>query len=76
MSLYIIAFLIPALVWIVIAKLFLNYNFSIGEVIVQIVITLIFISGLFAAGSYSQTVDVMFVNGVAFLTTLSRRIRL
>jgi len=63
MSLYIIAFLIPALVWIVIAKLFLNYNFSIGEVIVQIVITLIFISGLFAAGSYSQTVDVMFVNG-------------
>lgn len=65
MTLYYAAlFIIPLLVWIGIAKVFLHMNFSWGEVAIQIGVTSLVILGIFAAGSASQTSDTKLVNGV------------
>ena len=65
MTLYYAAmFIIPLLVWIGIAKIFLHMNFSWGEVAIQVGVTALVILGIFAAGSVSQTSDTKLVNGV------------
>jgi len=61
---YAVLFIIPLIMWIGIAKLFLHLNFSWGEVAIQLAVTSIVIFGIFAVGSHSQTSDHMFVNGV------------
>jgi len=61
---YAMMFIIPLIIWIGVAKVFLHFEFTWGEVALQLFVTALVIFGIFAAGSVSQTRDTMFVNGV------------
>lgn len=61
---YALLFIILVLVSLLIAKLVMHVSFTWKEIAVQAVFTSLVIGGLFLAGSYSQTYDVKFVNGV------------
>jgi hypothetical protein len=61
---YALLFIIPVLVSLFIAKVVLHVSFTWKEMAVQAVVTSLVIGGLFLAGSYGQTYDVKFVNGV------------
>ena len=61
---YALMFIIPILIWIGVAKIFLHYGISWKEMILQVFITLSVIFGVFSLGFLSQTYDTMIVNGV------------
>lgn len=55
---------IPLIVWIIIARIIWGDRFSIAEMVIQAVPTILIISGMFFASTASQTSDTMLVNGV------------
>lgn len=57
-------FILITLAWLAGVKLFLHRTVSYWEAVIQFGIVAIIILGVFAAGSHSQTSDVMFKNGV------------
>lgn len=60
---YALFFIIPILVWIIVAKTLLHFSFTWKEVAVQAGATSVVIAVLFLLGNIGQTYDVMFVNG-------------
>jgi hypothetical protein len=61
---YAMMFIIPALVWIGVMKVFFHIDFSWKEMALQVFVTLFVVANIFALGSHSQTVDTMFQNGI------------
>lgn len=57
-------YLIPLMVWIVIAKIIWHTEFSVKEMAIQTVPTMLVIAGMFALSTANQTSDTMLVNGV------------
>jgi len=60
---YILFFLIPVVVWIVIAKLIWHHHFTVKEVVAQIIPTIIVISTVFLVSDMYQTYDTKIING-------------
>ncbi len=61
---YAFLFILPLIVWIGIAKIFLHMNITWGEIAIQFFATSLIIFLVFLTGVGSQTSDVKFVNGV------------
>lgn len=60
---YILLFVIPVLVWVVVAKLVWHHHFSAKELIVQTIPTIIVIALIFSLSGMYQTYDTKIVNG-------------
>lgn len=73
MGYYILMFLIPIAVWLVIVKFYFHYTISIKEAMLQFGATVLVISLVFVGGRYSQLSDTMIINGSVTDTVAKRQ---